>query len=197
MNQTNEEKEKVASAEKEIGEEEQKAEEAAPAAKEPAEEKKEKTKHKKEKKNEELEKLKEELQKQKDVLLRTVAEYDNYRKRTEREKRAIYNDATAAAVEALLPVADNVERAVAASQDAGEEFLKGLSMIANQLSASLQKLGVTAFGEAGEAFNPDMHNAVAHIDDESMEENVIAEVFQKGYSIGDKVIRHAMVKVAN
>lgn len=148
-------------------------------------------------KPDETAKLQEELQKQKELLLRTAAEYDNFRKRTEREKNAIYSDAVADAIEAVLPVADNIERAIEASKDAGEEYKKGLTMIEGQFTASLEKLGVSAFGAPGEEFNPDKHNAVAHIDDETLGENVIAEVFQRGYQIGDKIIRHAMVKVAN
>ena len=144
-----------------------------------------------------LEELKKELEKQKDILLRTAAEYENYRKRTEKEKRAIYADATAEAVKAILPIADSLEYAVKAQDGATAEYQKGLEMIQNQFQAALEKLEVTAIGEAGQEFNPEFHNAVAHVEDDSVGENVIVEVFQKGYMLKEKVIRHAMVKVAN
>jgi molecular chaperone GrpE len=144
-----------------------------------------------------LEKANEELNKQKDLLLRTAAEYDNYRKRTEREKAAIYSDATAAAVTEFLPVADNLARALEQKECSAEDLRKGVEMVMNQMDAALKKLGVTEMGQAGEAFNPDFHNAVSHIDDENAEENSIVQVFQKGYKINDKVVRHAMVQVAN
>lgn len=144
-----------------------------------------------------LEKAGEELNKQKDLLLRTAAEYDNYRKRTEREKAAIYSDATAAAVTELLPVADNLERALEQKECSAEDLRKGVEMVMNQLDAALQKLGVTEMGKIGEPFNPELHNAVSHIDDENAGENSIVQVFQKGYKINDRVVRHAMVQVAN
>lgn len=147
--------------------------------------------------SDELEKLKQELTKQKDLLLRTAAEYENFRKRTEREKRAIYNDAIADAVAAILPIADSLEFAVKAQDGATEEYQKGLELVNKQFQEALGKLGVTAIGEAGEEFDPALHNAVAHVDDETVADNTIVEVFQKGYLLGEKVIRHAMVKVAN
>lgn len=145
----------------------------------------------------EVEELKQELSKEKDLLLRTVAEYENFRKRTEREKRAIYADATADAVASILPIADSLEYAVKAQDGATEEYQKGLELVNKQFQESLQKLGVTAIGEAGEEFDPALHNAVAHIDDDAIADNTVVEVFQKGYLLGEKVIRHAMVKVAN
>lgn len=145
----------------------------------------------------EVERLSEELKKQKDLLMRTAAEYENFRKRTEREKRAIYSDATADAVAAILPIADSLEYAVKAQDGATAEYQKGLEMVNKQFQDALQKLGVSPIGEAGEEFNPVLHNAVAHIDDETIADNTIVEVFQKGYLLGEKVIRHAMVKVAN
>ena len=128
---------------------------------------------------------------------RMAAEYDNFRKRTEREKAAIYNDATAAAVSRILSVEDNLERALAQADCSVEDLRKGVQMVQTQMQESLSKLGVSEMGAPGEPFNPDLHNAVMHVEDESLEENVIVEVFQKGYRIGEKVIRHAMVKVAN
>lgn len=141
--------------------------------------------------------LQEELNQQKDLLLRTAAEYDNYRKRTEREKLALYADATRAAVTEFLPVADNLERALAQKDCTAEDLRKGVEMVQTQMDAALKKLGVTAMGKVGEPFNPDFHNAVSHVEDESAGENTVSQVFQKGYKIEDKVVRHAMVQVAN
>ena len=145
----------------------------------------------------EFQKMTEALQKQKDILLRTVAEYDNFRKRTEREKRTIYADATADAVKEILPIADSLEFAVKAQDGATEEYQKGLEMVNKQFQTALAKLGVTAVGAPGDEFDPNLHNAIAHIEDETTAENTIVEVFQKGYLLGEKVIRPAMVKVAN
>ncbi len=147
--------------------------------------------------NEELEILKKELLAQKDRLLRTMAEYENFRKRTEREKTAIYADATSMAVSLILPVADSLDRALEVQSGSAEEYQKGIEMVKAQFSDALQKLSVESFGEKGEPFNPDLHNAVAHIEDDQLEENVISAVFQKGYKIDDRIIRHAMVQVAN
>lgn len=144
-----------------------------------------------------LEKAREDLNRQKDLLLRTAAEYDNYRKRTDREKSLLYADATAAAVTEFLPVADNLERALAQKDCSAEDLRKGVEMVCSQMQAALKKLGVTEMGESGEPFNPDLHNAVSHVEDENAGENTITQVFQKGYKIEDKVIRHAMVQVAN
>ncbi len=165
--------------------------------KEPAAEAEDQAAKEEEAKNDPLEELQQELSKQKDLLLRTAAEYENFRKRTEKEKRAIYADATAEAVKAILPIADSLEYAVKAQDGATAEYQKGLEMIQSQFNAALEKLGVSPVGEAGEEFNPEFHNAVAHVEDESVAENTIVEVFQKGYMLKEKVIRHAMVKVAN
>ena len=137
------------------------------------------------------------LESVKDQFVRLTAEYDNYRKRTEREKAAIYSDATAAAVLEFLPVADNLERALEQQECSVEDLRKGVEMVQTQLKKALEKLGVSEMGAAGEAFNPELHNAVSHIDDENAAENVVAQVYQKGYKIGDKVVRHATVVVAN
>ena len=144
-----------------------------------------------------LEELQKELGRLKDLLLRTAAEYENFRKRTEKEKRAIYADATAEAVKAILPIADSLEYAVKAEDGATAEYQKGLELIHGEFKAALEMLGVSLVGEACEVFNPELHNAVAHVEDESIAENTIVEVFQKGYMLKEKVIRHAMVKVAN
>lgn len=129
--------------------------------------------------------------------MRLAAEYDNYRKRTTAEKLNIYADATAKAVSEILVVADSLEAALKSSKGAPEEFRKGLELVNSQFTAALQKLGVEAFGEAGEAFDPQIHNAVSKVENEELGENAIAMVFQKGYKTGDKIIRHAMVQVAN
>ncbi|HEX3016521.1 MAG TPA: nucleotide exchange factor GrpE [Caproicibacter sp.] len=144
-----------------------------------------------------LKETEDELAKQKDIFLRTVAEYDNYRKRTAREKEATYTDATADAVQEFLSVEDNLERALEQKECSVEDLRKGVEMVQKQMQAALTKLGVAEMGKEGEPFDPSLHSAVAHIDDESLGENTIAKVFQKGYKIGDKVIRHAMVQAAN
>ena len=131
-----------------------------------------------------------------DQFLRLAAEYDNFRKRTQREKDGIYHDAKADALTAFLPVYDNLERALK-QETADEAYKKGVEMTLTELVKILDALGVKPFGEAGETFDPQRHNAVMHIEDESLGENVIAEVFQTGFAHGDKVIRFAMVKVAN
>lgn len=138
-----------------------------------------------------------EAEKQKERLLRTAAEYDNFRKRTEREKGALYASATADTVAAFLEVADNLERALAQQDCSLEDLRKGVEMVHKQMCAALDKLGVKAMGAKGDPFDADLHNAVSHIEDEALGENVIAAVYQKGYCLGDRVVRHAMVQVAN
>ena len=145
----------------------------------------------------ELEKTQKELAALKDQYLRTRAEYDNCRKRTEREKAAIYGDGTSDAIKGMLPVGDNLERALAQKDCSVEDLMKGVEMVQTQFLESLKKLGVTPMGNVGDEFNPELHNAVSHIEDENLEINVISAVFQKGYMLGDKVVRHAMVQVAN
>ena len=145
----------------------------------------------------ELEKTKKELAALKDKYLRTRAEYDNFRKRTEREKAAIYGDGTSDTIKGMLPVADNLERALAQKECSVEDLRKGVEMVQTQFMDSLKKLGITEMGAVGEEFDPNLHNAVSHIEDENLEVNVISAVYQKGYMLGDKVVRHAMVQVAN
>ena len=138
----------------------------------------------------------EELKGANDRYLRLLAEYDNYRKRSQKEKDNLYTEIRSETVEKFLPVYDNLERALAQeTQDAA--FKKGVEMTMNQLVSVMEKLGVESFGAAGDHFDPQLHNAVMHIEDESLGENVIAEVFQKGFKVGEKVVRFAMVKVAN
>lgn len=130
-----------------------------------------------------------------DKYLRMMAEYDNFRKRSAKEKEGIYADAYADALKSILPIIDNLEKA-AEYKDA-EKVSKGVEMILKSASDALGKMGVTSFGEKGEQFDPNRHNAVMHVDDESLEEGVIVDVFQKGYAKGDKILRYAMVTVAN
>ena len=153
-------------------------------------------KRKKEKEPTEEEKLAAQLADLNDKLMRTLAEYDNFRKRSQKEKDAIYPEAVANTVLAFLPVLDNFERAVAAEcKDA--DFKKGIELIMTAFKDCLTKLKVEEIASLGEEFDPNLHNAVMHIEDDTTADNVIVEVFQKGYKLGDKVIRHAMVKVAN
>ena len=141
--------------------------------------------------------LEKELAAAKEAHIRTLAEYDNYRKRTTREKEALYGDAKAAALSELLPVLDNFERALG-TQDADAEALKkGMEMIFTGFQETLKKLGVEAFGEPGDKFDPNIHNAVMHIEDDAFGENEIAAEFSKGYKLGERILRPAMVQVAN
>ena len=131
-----------------------------------------------------------------DAYLRLAADYDNFRKRTVKEKEAIYSHGKADAVEKLLPVYDNLERALnQPTEDAA--YKKGVEMTLTQLTEILNGLGVEIFGAVGETFDPNLHNAVLHIEDESLAEDTVTQVFQKGFKLGDKVIRFAMVQVAN
>ena len=144
-----------------------------------------------------MQKLQSKLDQTNDSLLRLAAEYDNYRKRTAKEKEEINSMSKVSILSELLPVVDNLERALANTTDNRADYKKGVEMIANQLLESFKKLGAESFGEAGDEFDPNLYNAVMHIDDENLGENVVAQVFSKGYKIGDKVIRCAMVSVAN
>ena len=131
-----------------------------------------------------------------DKYLRLAAEYDNYRKRTAKEKESIYTDAKADTIKPFLEVYDNLQRGLQ-QFDEGDAHRQGLEMIAKQFMDVLTKLGVTEIEADGQPFDPEKHNAVMHIEDENFGENIIAEVFQKGFMLGDKVLRFAMVKVAN
>ena len=165
----------------------------AEAAKQPEEKKPEDAKQQE---ASEFEKAQQALAQEHDSYLRLAAEYDNYRKRSQKEKDNLYTEIRSETVEKFLPVYDNLERAMGQeTQDAA--FKKGVEMTMNQLVSVMEKLGVESFGAAGESFDPQLHNAVMHIEDESLGENVIAEVFQKGFKVGEKVVRFAMVKVAN
>ena len=131
-----------------------------------------------------------------DKYLRLAAEYDNYRKRSAKEKESAWTDSKASTAAAFLPVYDNLERALKAPCS-DEAFLKGVEMTMNQLKEVLTKLGIEEIPALNETFDPNLHNAVMHVDDDSVGENTIVEVFQAGFKTGDKVIRFAMVKVAN
>lgn len=131
-----------------------------------------------------------------DAHLRLAADYDNFRKRTVKEKEASYGNGKADAVAKLLPIYDNLERALNQPTE-DTAFKKGVEMTMTELVKILNSLGVEIFGNAGDPFDPNLHNAVMHTDDESLGENVITQVFQKGFKIGDKIVRFAMVQVAN
>ena len=131
-----------------------------------------------------------------DSYLRLAADYDNFRKRSQKEKEQSYGHGKADAVEKLLPVYDNLERAL--NQETSDEaYKKGVEMTMSELVKIFVSLGVEIFGDVGDGFDPNLHNAVMHIDDETLDENTISQVFQKGFKLGDKVIRFAMVQVAN
>ena len=166
------------------------AEESAKAAE------KEKKKKKSEKiPKEDYDRLQAEFDSHKQQHLRVLAEYDNFRRRAAKEKDGIYADAYSDAIGALLPVLDNLDRAVGCTD--AEALSGGLSLTLKSFTEALAKLGVEEIKADGETFDPNLHNAVMHVDDESAGEGQVVEVFQKGYKKGDKVIRHAVVKVAN
>ena len=181
--------------------------EATPAAEETADDKE---LEKKEKKTE-LKRLRGELEEAKkaaedakkaadeanDKYLRTLAEYDNFRKRTQTERKNIYGDAVSDTLAGLLPIIDNLQIAQKYSGGDSEKIAEGVNMILSKLPDTLEKLGVKAFGEVGEKFDPNLHNAVMHEDDETKGESEIVDVLQCGYMYGEKVLRYAMVKVAN
>ncbi len=143
----------------------------------------------------EIEELTVEVKEKDDKYLRLAAEYDNFRRRSREEKDAVYGSALADTVSELLPIIDNLERA--ASFDDGEKVKEGLKMIASSVSSALSKLGVEAYGCPGEKFDPNLHNAVMHEDDDSDRQGEITDVFQKGYKKGNRIIRFAMVKTVN
>jgi molecular chaperone GrpE len=142
---------------------------------------------------EKLEKTEKDLAAANDKYLRMIAEYDNYRKRSQKEKEHTYAEAYGDALTAILPVIDNLERALAYSE--GETLTEGVKMTLKQFEDTMERLGVKSFGARGEEFNPEFHNAVMQTEDPELGENKIADVLQKGYSKGDKILRYAMVKV--
>ena len=144
----------------------------------------------------EIEALNAEIEKQKDLLLRTAAEFDNYKKRTEREKVMTSEYAKAALIKTLLPVIDNAHRAAEADCES-PDYAKGAQLIIKQLLDSVATIGITETAQVGDTFDPELHEAVMHVEDESQPENCVVEVLQKGYKLNDTVLRPAMVKVAN
>ena len=155
-----------------------------------------KGKKKKSREAEALEACEAEKKELEDRYLRLMAEYDNYRRRTQKERENIYPDAVADTLKELLPVLDNLQRALD-TPCADENYITGIQMIRTGLEEFLKKMGVESFGKAGEPFDPNLHNAVMHIEDENLEKNVVAQVFQSGYRRGDRILRHAMVQQAN
>lgn len=143
------------------------------------------------------EKLTAELNETKDSLLRLMAEYDNFRKRSQKEKEAAYGDSKASVIAEFLPLYDNFGRAESQEVTDLDAYKKGVDMIYNQFGEILKKLGVEEFGEKGDAFDPNIHNAVMHGEDPEMPENSISDVFSKGYKMGDRTVRPAIVKVVN
>ncbi len=144
-------------------------------------------------------KLKEQLNELNDKVVRQMAEFDNYRKRTEKEKQAMFETGAKSVIEKLLPVVDNFERGLAALEEGAERtpFEEGVLMTYKQLMTELEKLEVRPLEAVGKEFDPNLHNAVMHVDDESLGENIVVEELQKGYTYRDSVVRHSMVKVAN
>lgn len=148
-------------------------------------------------KKEEKDPVQQELDDTKDRLLRLTAEYSNYKRRSEKEKQDAYVYAKSDTIKALLPVIDNLERALANETKDYDALKKGVKMTFDNLTAILETLGVEVFGEPGDIFDPNLHNAVMHVEDEEHKNGEIVDVFQKGYKIGDKIVRPAMVKSAN
>lgn len=147
--------------------------------------------------NEEIQKLQDDYAALNDRYMRTLAEYDNFRKRTQKDIESRVSYTKTDILSKILPVADNFERAAMNSDADFEGYRKGIEMIVRQFTETLSSFGVEAFGAVGDKFDPNYHNGVMHVDDDSFGENEIADVFMKGYKIGDKVIRPATVKVAN
>ena len=168
------------------------AEEVSEETEKPIKEKTKKTKKKKDERDEKIEELS-------DKLLRQMAEFDNFRKRTEKEKSAMYEIGAKDIIEKLLPVVDNFERGLTAVPEEQKEdaFVTGMEMIYKQIMTMLEGVGVKPIEAVGQEFNPDLHNAVMHVEDESVGDNVVVEEFQKGYTYRDSVVRYSMVKVAN
>ena len=145
-----------------------------------------------------LKAMEEELEKHKDLLLRTAAEFDNYKRRTEKEKQAVGEYVKAQTLKSFLTILDNIDRAQAAEEgQSPEEYLKGVDMILKQFAEAACKAGLCEIEAAGKPFDPNLHEAVMHVEDENLPENTVADVLQKGYRVGETVVRPAMVKVAN
>ena len=186
------EEKKVAEETSESQEESSEKEEAPEETAEPKKSKFFEKKNKKDKKDEQIADLT-------DKLTRQMAEFDNYRKRTEKEKSAMYEIGAKDVVEKILPVVDNFERGLTSVAEENKEdpFVQGMDKIYKQLMTTLEAIGVKPIEAVGQEFNPDFHNAVMHVEDENFGENIVAEEFQKGYMYRESVVRHSMVKVAN
>ena len=143
------------------------------------------------------EELEEKIKELDDKYLRILAEYDNFRKRSQKEKADIYSTSKAEVIEQILPILDNFDRAAQNSEADFDAYKKGIELIFGQFLKVLEKFGVESFGEEGDTFDPNLHTAVMAVTDDSLGENTIAQVFSKGYRLGDKIIREAAVKVAN
>ena len=150
-------------------------------------------------KDKEKDKLKDQIAELNDKVVRQMAEFDNFRKRTEKEKQQMFETGAKSVIEKILPVVDNFERGIAALSDEEKEgqFAQGVIMVYKQLMDELEKMEVKPIEAVGQEFNPDLHNAVMHIEDENLGENVVAAELQKGYTYRDQVVRHSMVQVAN
>ncbi|MBQ7147162.1 MAG: nucleotide exchange factor GrpE [Pseudobutyrivibrio sp.] len=145
---------------------------------------------KKDKRDEQIEQLT-------DRVTRQMAEFENFRRRTDQEKAQMFGNGQKAIVEKILPVVDNFERGLATVEEGADPFADGMLMIYKQLLTTLEEIGVKPIEAVGQEFNPDFHNAVMHVEDEEVGENIVVEEFQKGYMMNDSVVRHSMVKVAN
>ena len=175
------------------------AEEMAPEAEETATETTEEAKEKKgfKKKEKKKDKRDEQIEQLNDKVMRQMAEFENFRRRTEQEKSQMFNMGAKNVIEKILPVVDNFERGLATVEEGADPFADGMLMIYKQLLTTLDEAGVKPIEAVGQEFNPDFHNAVMHVEDEEVGENIVVEEFQKGYMFGDTVVRHSMVKVAN
>ena len=141
--------------------------------------------------------LEKELAEKNDQFMRVCAEYDNFRKRSQKEKQDIYSSSKADVIKDLLPILDNIDRAQDNKEASFEDYKKGIDLIFAQFAQLLEKTGVESFGERGDEFDPNIHNAVMTVEDAELGENTVAQVFTKGYKLGDRIIREAVVKVAN
>ena len=175
------------------------AEEMAPEAEETATEATEEAKEKKgfKKKEKKKDKRDEQIEQLNDKVMRQMAEFENFRRRTEQEKSQMFNMGAKNVIEKILPVVDNFERGLATVEEGADPFADGMLMIYKQLLTTLDEAGVKPIEAVGQEFNPDFHNAVMHVEDEEVGENIVVEEFQKGYMYNDSVVRHSMVKVAN
>ena len=179
--------------------EEASAETANESSEESSKEEKEEKEGKKpfKKKEKKKDKRDEQIEQLTDRVTRQMAEFENFRRRTDQEKAQMFGNGQKAIVEKILPVVDNFERGLATVEEGADPFADGMLMIYKQLLTTLEEIGVKPIESVGQEFNPDFHNAVMHVEDEEVGENIVVEEFQKGYMMNDSVVRHSMVKVAN